>query len=187
MRQECAEIARGLRKHDPDLLDRLIERYHYRLLRYLISLTGDRVLAEDAFQETWLHVLERGSQYNGRASFESWLFSIARHLVIDWSRKKKGVSLEALTEPDDGRAPLQVPAGQPSPLELVAEREEAERLARALPSLPAVYREVLVLRFQEEMKLEEIAAVAGVTLSTAKSRLYRGLEALRRAIEGGRA
>ena len=45
MRQECAEIARGLRKHDPDLLDQLIERYHYRLLRYLISLTGDRALA----------------------------------------------------------------------------------------------------------------------------------------------
>lgn len=187
MRQESAEIARGLRKRDPELLDRLIDQYQYRLLRYLLSLTNHRQLAEDLFQETWLHVLERGRQYDGRSAFHGWLFRIARNLVIDWSRKKRVVSLEALTEPGDGGVPLQIPAEQPSALEIITDKEQAERLNRILPALPAVYRELLLLRFQEDMKLEEIAAVAGVTLSTAKSRLYRGLEAVRQLIEGGKA
>ena len=52
--RENVEIARGLRRRDPDLLDRLIERYQHRLLRYLVFLTGNRELAEDVFQETWI-------------------------------------------------------------------------------------------------------------------------------------
>src|SRR5215468_7988217 len=96
--RENAEIARGLRRRDPDMLDRLIELYQHRLLRYLLYLTGNRELAQDLFQETWMRVLERGSQYNGQSKFDTWLFAIARHLVIDWSRKKTTTSLEALQE-----------------------------------------------------------------------------------------
>jgi len=55
--RENVEIARGLRRRDPDLLDRLIERYQHRLLRYLVFLTGNRELAEDIFQETWIRVM----------------------------------------------------------------------------------------------------------------------------------
>jgi RNA polymerase sigma-70 factor (ECF subfamily) len=57
----------------------------------------------------------------------------------------------------------------------------------AIAGVPAVYREVLMLRFQEELKLDEIADVVGVPVSTVKSRLYRGLEAIRQALQGGRA
>ena len=96
MKQENAEIVQGLRRRNPDLLDQLIERYHYRLMRYLLHLTGNRETAEDVFQETWVRVLERGHQYNGKAKFETWLFSVARHLVIDLFRKKKPASLEVL-------------------------------------------------------------------------------------------
>ena len=60
MAQESTEIARGLRRRDPALLNRLIEQYQHRLLRYLVYLTGRRELAEDLFQETWIRVLERG-------------------------------------------------------------------------------------------------------------------------------
>src|ERR1700741_1397852 len=96
--RENVEITRGLRRRDPELLDRLIERYQHRLLRYLVFLNGNRELAEDIFQETWIRVMERGKQYNGRSKFDTWLFAIARHLVIDWSRKKTATSLEALQE-----------------------------------------------------------------------------------------
>src|SRR4051794_16005796 len=89
MEAENAEIARGLRRRDPDLLDRLIEQYQHRLFRYLLYLTGDRDRAEDLFQETWLRVLERGNQYNEKHNFSAWLFTVARNLVIDTSRRKK--------------------------------------------------------------------------------------------------
>src|SRR5213082_3131167 len=100
MRDEAKSIARGLQTRDPDLLDRLIEQYQYRLFRYLLYITGDRAHAEDFLQETWMRVLERGHQYDGKSKFEAWLFAIARHLVIDWQRTKKAQSLDALTDPE---------------------------------------------------------------------------------------
>ena len=91
MSDENLAIAQGLRRRDPELLDQLIERYQHRLYRYLFFLAGNAQLAEDLFQETWIRVLERGRQYNGKSKFESWLFTIARNLVIDWQRQKKMV------------------------------------------------------------------------------------------------
>jgi RNA polymerase sigma-70 factor (ECF subfamily) len=178
MSDEAKSIARGLQKRDPDLLDALIVQYQYRLFRYLLYITGNRERAEDFFQETWIRVLERGHQYDGGSKFEAWLFSIARHLVIDWQRQKKAQSLDALTNPEDG-APLEFADDDPSPLHLILSHESKETVQASLEKLPAIYREVLLLRFQEDMGLVEIAAILSAPLSTVKSRLYRGLEDLR--------
>ena len=88
MADDKKALVHGLRRRDPELLDRLIEQYQYRLYRYLIYVTGDSTRAEDFFQETWIRVLERGHQYDARFKFEAWLFTIARNLVIDWQRQK---------------------------------------------------------------------------------------------------
>ena len=71
--QEAGEVARGLRRRDPSLIDYLIQQYQYRLFRYLLMLTGSREQAEDLFQETWIRVLEKGHQYKERWKFETWL------------------------------------------------------------------------------------------------------------------
>src|SRR3989475_550020 len=92
MSDESKSIARGLRRRDPDLLDRLIEQYHFRLFRYLLYVTGNKERAEDFFQETWIRVLERGHQYDGKSKFEAWLFAIARHLVIDLAAVEEGAT-----------------------------------------------------------------------------------------------
>src|SRR5438552_18914778 len=114
MADENTEIAHGLRRRDPELLDRLIEEYQHRLLRYLVYLTGRRDLAEDFFQETWIRVLERGRQYDGWHEFGTWLFSIARNLVIDHLRRKRPVSFDSPANPDDP-ALFDIPAtGKPS-------------------------------------------------------------------------
>src|SRR6202045_4782232 len=67
VQSENAAIARGLKRQNPELLDRLIELYQHRLMRYLMFLTGKREVSEDLFQEVWIRVLRRGSQYNGKA------------------------------------------------------------------------------------------------------------------------
>src|SRR4051812_29964437 len=179
--RENAEIARGLRRRDPEVLDCLIEQYQHRLLRYLVFLTGHREFAEDLFQETWMRVLERGNQYNGKSRFDTWLFAIARHLVIDASRKKTCISLESLTNPAEESqvTPREFASSEPTPFDQTHMREESVRVDSALTHLDAVQREVVMLRFQEEMSLDEIAEVTGAPLSTVKSRLYRGLEALK--------
>src|SRR5260370_1807409 len=173
MRGDAKSIARGLQRRDPDLLDRLIEQYQYRLFRYLVYVAGNQERAEDFFQETWIRVLERGHQYDGKSKFEAWLFAIARHLVIAWKRSKKVQSLDTLTDPDQEH-PLQlVNENEPSPLRQVLSHEAEENVQASLRKIPAIYREVLVLRFQEELQIDEMAGVLSVPLSTVKSRLYR--------------
>jgi RNA polymerase sigma-70 factor, ECF subfamily len=180
MAGDRTDLAARLRRRDPELLELLIEQYEYRLFRYLLCLTSNRAVAEDLFQETWIRVLDRGHQYRAGSSFDAWLFSIARHLVIDLSRRKKTETLDAVTE-----STMTAPGA--SALDEVFRKEREAEVQDALARLPAIHREVLLLRFQEDLALPEIAAVIEAPLSTAKSRLYRALESLRQELEGAHA
>jgi RNA polymerase sigma-70 factor (ECF subfamily) len=186
IRRENLAIARGLKRKKAGLLDELIVRYQHRLMRYLLYLTGNREMAEDLFQEAWMRVLVRGDQYNGNARFETWLFAIARNLVIDQRRKRTMSSLDELVEgatEDDRAMTFEVVADGPSPFEHFSRLENRERIAAALLELDTLHREVLVLRFHEELSLEEIANVTQAHLSTVKSRLYRGLAMIKPGLE----
>ncbi len=183
VQSENAAIAQGLKKQDPELLDHLIEIYQHRLMRYLLFLTGKREVAEDLFQETWMRVLLRGSQYNGKARFDTWLFTIARNLVIDLSRKRTMASLDEMSDGRDDDRPFEIAVTGRSPLEQLQERENCAEVSEVLLKLEPNYREVLVLRFYEELSLDEIATVTRAPLSTVKSRLYRGLAALKPEME----
>jgi RNA polymerase sigma-70 factor (ECF subfamily) len=182
---EPAKIARGLRERDMELLADLVERSQRRLVRYLLYLIGRRDYAEDLAQETWIRVLQRGSQYNGRQRFDLWLFAIARNLAIDHLREKRK-AVQTASLPDDRDEILLVSSSGPSPFEAAARSEDVIRLAGQLQILPPLYREALLLRFQEDMSLSEIAQVLGAPVTTVTSRIYRGLAALRSAFgEGG--
>ncbi len=186
VRQESLAVAQGLKRQDVGLLDELIVRYQHRLLRYLLYLTSNREMAEDLFQEVWMRVMVRGAQFNGQARFETWLFTIARNLVIDLKRKRTMASLDELFEgknEDDRPMSFEVADGEPTPFDRFANLEDRERIAGALLELDTLHREVLVLRFHEELSLEEIAKVTRAPLSTVKSRLYRGLAAIRPKLE----
>jgi RNA polymerase sigma-70 factor, ECF subfamily len=181
---ETARIARGLRERDPEFLAGLVERCQHRLVRYLLYLTGRRDYAEDLAQETWIRVLQRGSQYNGRQPFDPWLFAIARNLAIDYLRKKLK-AVQTVSLPEDRDAMLLLPSSAPSPFEAAARSEDAMHLAVRLQTLPPLYREALLLRFQEELSLAEIAQIVGAPVTTVTSRIYRGLRALRSSFEEG--
>lgn len=184
--QENLAIAAGLKRQEAGLLDELIVRYQHRLLRYLLFLTSSRELAEDLFQEVWIRVMMRGAQFNGKSRFDTWLFTIARNLVIDFRRKRTLSSLDELFEgagDDDRPMAIEITDEQPSPFDRLASGEDRVRVAEALLSVDALYREVLVLRFHEELSLQEIAAVTRAPLSTVKSRLYRGLAAIKPRLE----
>ena len=182
VRQESLEVSQGLKRQDAGLLDTLIVRYQHRLLRYLLFLTSNREMAEDLFQEVWMRVLVRGSQFNGKARFDTWLFSIARNLVIDQRRKRTMSSLDELFEgrsDDDRPMSFEVADTDPTPFDSFSNLQDRERISAALLEVDTLHREVLVLRFHEELSLEEIANVTHAPLSTVKSRLYRGLAAIK--------
>src|ERR1017187_3948032 len=190
VRQESLAVSAGLKRQEAGLLDELIVRYQHRLLRYLLYLTGNREMAEDLFQEVWMRVLVRGAQFNGKARFDTWLFAIARNLVIDLRRKKTMSSLDELFEgggEDDRPMNFEVAGDGPSPFVRFANLEDRERIAGALMKLDTLYREVLVLRFHEDLSLEEISKVTRSPLSTVKSRLYRGMASIKPHLERAQA
>ena len=178
------QIALGLRQGDVVVLEALVEQYQYRLVRYLIYLLGRRDGVDDLVQETWLRVLERGSSYDGQSRFEPWLFRVARNIALDAMRKRPMFSLDSN---DDGGVRPSPASNEPSPFMHAARTEDADRLARSLHTLEPVYREALVLRFQEDLSLQEIAVVVGAPVSTVASRIYRGLATLRPQFEGDTA
>ncbi len=176
-----SEVSR-LRRGDPEALVALLERYQNRLYRYLVRMVRETAVAEDLFQQAWLRVMQHIRRYDARRSFEAWLFSVARHLAIDYLRRCRP---ESLDEPMPSGQTRQegLAASGPTALEMILARERVGLMAAALGELPVIYREVLTLRFDEEMKLEEIAEALALPLSTIKSRLRRGLEGLRQRIE----
>ena len=129
-------------------------------------------------------MLERGHQYDGKSKFEAWLFTIARNLVIDWQRQKKMQSLDTLTDPAQEQ-PLQIAdTRNPSPLHAAISDEQDSTVRASLEKIALIYREVVVLRFHEELQIDEIAAVMHLPVSTVKTRLYRGLDAMRAVLPG---
>jgi RNA polymerase sigma-70 factor (ECF subfamily) len=179
-----AEVAQ-LRRGDLDALSALLARYQNRLYRYLLRLVREPATAEDLFQQTWLRVAEKIHKYDARWSFDAWLFTVARNLAFDYLRR---TAPESLDQPDPGN-----PSGNPRiaelrstehpAIEVILAHERTQRLSAALGEMQVIYREVLTLRFEEEMKLEEISRVLDLPLSTVKTRLRRGLDSLRQVLQ----
>jgi RNA polymerase sigma-70 factor (ECF subfamily) len=171
-----------LRRGDPEVLVGLLERYQHRLYRFLLRMVRDPATAEDLFQQTWLRVAENARRYDASRPLEPWLFSIARNAAIDHLRRVRPESLDEPLPSGDTRAEM-IPGAQPSVVEVMMGQQRSSRLADALGELSPIYVEVVTLRFEEEMKLEEIAEVLEIPLSTVKTRLRRALDALRGKLE----
>jgi RNA polymerase sigma-70 factor (ECF subfamily) len=176
-----ADVAR-LRRGDINALSELIARYQNRLYRYLLRIVRKPAEAEDLFQQTWLRVVEKIGSFNTSRNFDAWLFTLARNQAIDHLRRIRPHSLD---EPDEHRetAADRIASTDHTPLEHALAAERRAAIGDAMAELPVMYREVLTLRFEEEMKIEEIAQVTAVPVSTVKSRLRRALEQLRGALE----
>jgi RNA polymerase sigma-70 factor (ECF subfamily) len=146
----------------------LVGRYHARLRAYVTRMLGDAHLAEDALQETWLDVFRSAPRLRDAGAFRGWLYRLARDRVY---RVLRG--LGRATEPLDEQ--------------VAAEEEvavvEPELVHEALDHLAPAHREVLWLRYVEQMSYEQVAGVVGCAVGTVRSRIHYAKRALRRAIE----
>jgi RNA polymerase sigma-70 factor (ECF subfamily) len=168
-RDDAARLRRG----DTAGLAGLMGRHQGRLFRYLLRLAGDEAVAEDVFQQTWLQVAERIGRYDRSRPFAPWLFAVARNLALDHLRRQRPESLDEQPEPE---APVTPDA---DPFARAVARQQGARLSEAVAGLAPLDREVLSLRFEEDLALPDLAERLGVPLPTAKARLYRALTRLR--------
>jgi RNA polymerase sigma-70 factor (ECF subfamily) len=155
------------------------------LYRYLLRMVRQPAEAEDLFQQTWLRVAEKIHNYDQNRNFDAWLFTLARNLAIDHLRRLRPESLDEPVGDHAGgeSAAARLVSRETPALDRVLARERTSRLADAMETLPVIQREVLTLRFEEELKLEEIAEILGAPLSTVKTRLRRALDRLRGNLE----
>lgn len=149
-------------------LDALYEFVHYRV-------GGNRVVAEDVVQDTFLTALERLASFDGRSSLHAWLCGIARNKIRSERRKLRPLPLEdVLAEADpEIEAILLSIERTPLPESVLELAETKELVGAALSSLPLEYRQALLQKYVEELSTAEIAARAGAHLKAAESTLHR--------------
>lgn len=158
---------------DAAAFETLYRRHKDALYRYLLRGTASPDLAAELFQDVWKNLIQARMRYRPDAPFGAWLFRMAHNRLMDHFRAQRPTS----------EVPEDLPAPESErPDEMTSRRFEAARLLRALALLPAEQREVIVLREERELTLEQIAEIQGVGRETVKSRLRYALAKLREIV-----
>lgn len=178
-------LALSVHRSDPGAFERFVERFERSLFNYAERVLGNRFDAQEVVQDTFLRAHRAlTKQYDtARASdlaLKPWLFRIARNLCFNKRRGKRSLLDEPLSSFDDGRVGPLIP---PSSVTGVIEaKQERAALERALQVLPPESRELIVLRFMEEMSYSEISKTVGLDESALRGRVFRSLKLLRDAL-----
>jgi len=167
----------------------LVQRHRGPVYNFILRFTGHRQRAEDVLQETWLKVVRSSSEWQPKAKFTTWVYTIARNLCVDSARKesfRKADSLDAPAYHDesDGRSmgDLVADEGAHIPDRAAHNARIRPMIEKALESLPTEQREIFLLREYQGIGFKEIAEVTGVNENTVKSRMRYALEGLRKRL-----
>ena len=185
MTEERDDLAHSVHLCEPDAFERLVARYETSLFNYAHRILDDRFDAQEVVQDAFLRAHEALTKQYDTArvrelALKPWLFRITRNLCLNKRRGLKAKLSEPLPDFDDNRMGPLVPASSVSGA--AEAREERAALERALSMLPPESRELVVLRFMEEMSYADIAATVGVEESVLRGRVFRSLKLLREAL-----
>jgi RNA polymerase sigma-70 factor (ECF subfamily) len=159
--------------------EELVRRYQRPIASYVYRMVGDYDAALDLTQEVFIKVYNSLSRYRSEFKFSTWIYKIAHNTAIDHLRRHT-VRDQIMTAGGDGpRSEIAIESRRPTP-EQESEREERRsEIESVVQSLPAAYRELIVLRHSHDLSYDEIAEVTGLPLGTVKNRLFRAREAMR--------
>lgn len=169
-------------------IDTLVRLYRTRLQRYVAFSLGDEDLAETLTQECFLKAYQGRASFRGDCSVSTWLFSIANNLIRDQLRTKKFQFWRKARARAIDIAELAsfLPSGASSPETILLVKERTRRVQEALKGLSVNQRRVFLLKFSEEMELEEISKSIGMPVNTVKTHLRRAVMAIRAELGGER-
>ncbi len=167
-----------------DEFERLYETYHHSLYNYLFYMVRDQNVAEELVQEVYIKVLQSLDTFEGKSSEKTWLYSIARHVGIDWIRKqnrKKRKWLGVLGP--ISKENMEVPDTSPLPEEIVLGEEAVVEMYEGMKACTPDQRHVLILRYIESLSIKETAETLGWSESKVKTTQHRAIKKLRKALQ----
>ena len=164
----------------------LVSTHRARLLRLVTFSTGDQDLAETVVQDCFLKAYRARESFRGDCSVSTWLYTIALNVMRDYQRLQKPHFWKSagLTAVDLTDASSALASQEPSPETRMLAGEQANRVQLALKSLSPKQRIVFIMRFLDEMELQEISATTGMPLSTVKTHIRRAMKAVRSRLGG---
>lgn len=182
--KDDAGLMAALKGGELGAFNALVARHQRSLINFFYHLCWDRQAAEDCAQEVFLRVYSHLNSYEPQAKFTTFLFRIARNLWIDRRRTQavhgKPLSLQDQGSSGEGRS-LQdrVAARAPSPVEILARREQQDALRRAIDQLSEEQKAVVILSEIQGLKYQDIGEILGVPVGTVKSRMHTAMDRLR--------
>jgi RNA polymerase sigma-70 factor (ECF subfamily) len=160
----------------------LVRKYLKPVYNFLFRFVSDRAVLDDLTQETFVKAWKNLKRYDNSKSFKAWIFAIAKNTAFDYLKKKKTIPFSAF-EDEDGNSQLDNISDEAIlPDELLSQAEAQDNLEELLKKIPDHYRIILLMRYKDDLSLNEIAEVLGKSYNTIKSQHQRALEALKRII-----
>ncbi|MHA0858098.1 RNA polymerase sigma factor SigW [Paenibacillus sp. CMAA1364] len=172
-------------KGDQQAFAEIVELYKDKIYFLGYRMLNNRQEAEDVVQETFLRVFKSLDRYDPNQKFSTWIYRIATNLSIDRLRKRKPTySLDADMNDQEGLDGYSIlPGDDRTPESEVLLSETKQIVYKAIESLPVKYKSVMILRYLQEMSLQEISDVLDMPVTTIKTRVHRGREFLRKSLE----
>lgn len=172
------------KKGDQNAFGEIVEIYKNKVFQLCYRMLGNRHEAEDVAQEAFIRAFINLNTFKQELKFSTWLFRIATNLCIDRIRKKKpDYYLDAEVSGTEGLTMYsQLASNEPLPEAELESLELQETIQKEILKLPEKYRTAIVLKYIEELSLNEISEILDLPLGTVKTRIHRGREALRQQL-----
>jgi len=184
---EDIDLVRGALAGSQDAYRDLVLRYQRPVLSLIRRMVRQSSQAEDLAQEVFLKAFRALASFDQSRKFSSWLFKIAHNAAIDQLRRRQldTVPLETPDPSEPDLVSVLPDTGAETPAGRVQRRDLAKAIEEAVTRLKPIYREVVILRYQEGLAYEEIAEVTGLPLGTVKTHLFRARKAMVAHLEAG--
>jgi RNA polymerase sigma-70 factor (ECF subfamily) len=179
-------LAKLARNGDRHAFAELVELYKDKIFHLAYRMLNNKHEAEDAVQETFLRVYTNLHRYDENQKFSTWIFRIATNHCIDRLRKRKHTAYSLDAEMPDGEGNdyySMLASHDDLPEKQIILSETQQQIRKAIDALPEKYKAVVILRYLQDMSLQEISDVLDMPVTTVKTRVHRGREYLRKKLE----